>query len=46
MASPGAASSCWTPILNVNSFGEDEEGEVNVVDLKGGMYRVAASFSQ
>ncbi len=28
--------------LNVSSFGEDEAGEVYVVDLKGGVYRVEA----
>jgi len=44
MAPPGIASSCWTPILNVSSFGEDEAGEVCVVDLKGGVYRVAAGW--
>lgn len=27
--------------LNISSFGEDEAGEVYVVDLKGGVYRVA-----
>lgn len=28
--------------LNISSFGEDEDGEVYVVDLKGGVYRITA----
>ena len=31
--------------LSISSFGEDEAGELYVVDLKGGIYRLAASRS-
>jgi hypothetical protein len=29
--------------LRISSFGEDEAGELYVVDHKGGIYRIAAS---
>jgi len=49
-AEPARDGAAWRSIelpdtdLSVSSFGEDEAGEVYVVDLKGGVYRVAAGW--
>ena len=29
--------------LNISSFGEDEQGEIYVVDIKGAVYRISAT---
>ena len=42
-SAPAAKSLLIDTSLNISSFGEDEAGEIYVVDINGAVYRISAT---